>query len=572
MSEHVTEFRRALDVPRVPPEALQPPPEYFAWLYRPGATHRLNAVQERALYMAEAAGGLFANLAVGSGKTLITLLVAQVMRASRPVLMIPPSMLETLTRENERFSRSFIFNVVPRVVPYSMLSGQTNYGTEAEPLDILESLAPDLIILDEAHQLSAADSARTRRFLRYMKANPTTRLVCVSGTLAKTGLQDFAHLMEWALRQHCPLPCNWKALDTLGKAVNTGDDCFSLTAEDWRFVQPLVARFGSGVDLLTIGNPEHRRAEVRRALHERIKTAPGVVLTSESSVNVPLVVTEVTSLQTPPEIASALAECQATWKLPGGEEILSALELASRCKEIALGFHYFWEWGARGPDWSWLEARAEYRKALRLIIAKNKARLDTPGLIEKALESGRLDDNNLRALQAHWYAEAKRYLRETGQAEPPVKTRWLSHYLVQDVAERLQYLRSTGARAVVWYSHTAVAEKLAEIPGLVVIPPGKEVLAFDFVACSVDSHGTGHNLQRWPNSIILCPPSGGAMWEQVLGRSHRQGQSQAVNVLLYSHTPHLKHSLEVAGGRSNFIQDVFGQRQKFLNVTARHKI
>ena len=58
----------------------------------PAGTMGLKPVQNLALHWAKQQRGLIAPLAVGAGKTLLSLLVAPALGAQRPVLLVPPTM------------------------------------------------------------------------------------------------------------------------------------------------------------------------------------------------------------------------------------------------------------------------------------------------------------------------------------------------------------------------------------------------------------------------------------------------------------------------------------------------
>ena len=53
---------------------------------------------------------------------------------------------------------------------------------------------------------------------------------------------------------------------------------------------------------------------------------------------------------------------------------------------------------------------------------------------------------------------------------------------------------------------------------------GSEPPSGDTCVASVTVHGTGQNLQMYSNQIIVAPYMNGSLWEQLLGRTHRQGQ------------------------------------------------
>jgi hypothetical protein len=80
---------------------------------------------------------------------------------------------------------------------------------------------------------------------------------------------------------------------------------------------------------------------------------------------------------------------------------------------------------------------------------------------------------------------------------------------------------------------------------------------------SIQAHGTGKNLQKWSDAYVLEPPSGGAAWEQLLGRLHRQGQTaDAVIFAVAQHAPAFAHALRSARTDARYIEDVSGNRQK----------
>ena len=85
---------------------------------------------------------------------------------------------------------------------------------------------------------------------------------------------------------------------------------------------------------------------------------------------------------------------------------------------------------------------------------------------------------------------------------------------------------------------------------------------------SIRAHGTGVNLQAYNDSIILTPPSSGAVWEQLLGRMHRQGQeADQVTYTVYQHTEELIEALEKSIENASYIEKSMGQKQKLIYAT-----
>ena len=87
---------------------------------------------------------------------------------------------------------------------------------------------------------------------------------------------------------------------------------------------------------------------------------------------------------------------------------------------------------------------------------------------------------------------------------------------------------------LIWYEHTALAHALGQVTGGLSMERVKQPTALTQVTTphvaliSIRSHSQGKNLQAWGNHFIAHPLSDGARWEQLLGRSHRQGQKRKV--------------------------------------------
>ena len=95
---------------------------------------------------------------------------------------------------------------------------------------------------------------------------------------------------------------------------------------------------------------------------------------------------------------------------------------------------------------------------------------------------------------------------------------------------------------IVWTEHSLFAERLSRETGHPYFGPegldaqgGPIEGAHGPVIASVQANGTGRNLQRWHRNLITAPSPLAATWEQLLGRTHREGQAAddvEVDVLL----------------------------------------
>jgi len=140
---------------------------------------------------------------------------------------------------------------------------------------------------------------------------------------------------------------------------------------------------------------------------------------------------------------------------------------------------------------------------------------------------------------------------------PAVEAVWLDKYLI---TAALKAAHSAGPPPLIWYSHRAVAQELAR-GGLEVCPPGEYPRGpARPLAVSVASHGTGVNLQQWARSFVLCPPSGPAALEQLIGRTHRPGQeSDEVWVWLGAQVPYLRGAWVETSRRAAALGELTGQ-------------
>jgi hypothetical protein len=103
-------------------------------------------------------------------------------------------------------------------------------------------------------------------------------------------------------------------------------------------------------------------------------------------------------------------------------------------------------------------------------------------------------------------------LRDRG--EPDTEPVWIDQTLAQRAGE---LAKRQGA--LLWCTHRA----FGEAAGLPVIAP-KHNPEGGAAAVSVKAHGQARNLQAYSRNVFPAPLLNAGEWEQVLGRTHRQGQ------------------------------------------------
>jgi hypothetical protein len=501
---------------------------------------QLKPVQNLALHWAMEMRGLVAPLAVGAGKTAISLLISKVMGAQRPVLLIPPTMQIPLRREIEKLSEHFDIPKNIYILPYSQLS-------VAKSTDILEQqIKPDLVIADEAHMLKNPDSARVRRFLRLFRNFPNTRLVAMSGTFTSKSLKDYAHLAELALREGSPVPIETADLLAWSNVLDSGSQPQD---RDWSI-------FAAFSDLRHINDDTRRKDQAREVFRERFNATPGVVATREASVQCSLNLFE-RPLQTPTSVGAALDDLHRTWTRPDGEEMDSALALWRLGMQMSQGFYMRWVWPNGVVDWEWMEARSGWHREVRFVLQRNIAGMDSPLLVWNAVHRGTLTDPTVVAAFNRWEGQKHK-------PQPPTETVWLDDFLIQNA---LAWHREH-PKGLLWFNDrpTELALRAAGVPtyGAGEVPPldGSR----GGLALSIRSHGTGLNLQyAHHENLLLSFPSSGKTMEQLIGRTHRQGQPEdEVNVWYYRHTADALTAVQQAREAARYIQTTQGSPQKLV--------
>lgn len=502
------EFRRIEALPRrswepVDDDLVRLMTEY---LRRPGGTMSLRPVQAAALAEAHDLGGGFFPIGVGCGKALISLLAPVVMEAERPVLFVPADLREqTLRYVVPEMSKHWTLHPNLRVVGYSELSLLKNRS-------MLEEIRPDLIVLDECHMVKSTKAGRTRRLKRYLRASPTTRVVAMSGTVCSKSLKDYAHISAWALGAGSPVPSEYRTLIEWSGAI-----------DDVRPEERIL--------------PGALGPDPRGWFRSRLVETPGVVATGEDQLGTSLRVRPV-MFPTPDEVEDTLKSLRYAWEDPNGDPIAEATDLARKAKEISLGFWY--KWDPAPPD-DWIAARKAWMRYVRANIRHH----DT--------ELGVANASKDLAVWKDWKAQRAAF-------EINVRPIWLSMFAVTEAARWL----SKGP-GICWVDHVAFGEMLSRSSGFPYFGAGDDRIleAEGPVIASIRSHGQGKNLQRWSRNLIVSPPSSGKTWEQVVGRTHRLGQSSdEVIVDVFAHQPEMVASVVAAKRSAEYLEETLGSRQK----------
>ena len=538
------EFKRILALPRRKLD-LENVIDLTGHFRLPGGTLTLHPVQSAALIDAAEADGLVANVGVGRGKTLIGLLMPEALDAKQAVYLVESQLRGQLEREIADFyGRHFRLPLDRlRIVTYHQLSS-------AKTSDILENIGPDLIIIDEAHRLARPSSARTKRFLRYMRKHPECRIVAMSGTLFKRSIMDFAHFMELALRKNSPLPKSYPELKTWSAIVDT-EPAFRLMAGALR-------RFCKSED-----------EPVQEGFRRRLIETPGVVATQgEDSVDASLFVRRL-DLDIPESVQAEMRRLKQTWCI-GDEELEDAAAFARVQRELACGFYYQWVWPNGEKDQEWIDARRDWNKEVRERLKRSIQGQDSPMLLFNA--AMRYHDWVLKgspkpAPKNVWASDTwEKWVAVKGRFNPtpPSEPVWIDDFVV-DAA--IAWAHKQKEPAIIWYIHKAVGERIAGKGGFPHYGAGTDANESrdQVIVASIDSQGQGKNLQHFSKNLLTSFLPNGTKFEQVSGRTHRFGQkADSVQIDWYGHTHERIESMRRVYQECLEVKRVMGQPQKIL--------
>lgn len=529
-------------------------------LKTPDGTMALRPVQAISLYEAMEVGGLFGPVRVGGGKTLVTLLLPLVLEAKRPVLLLPATLVEKTWHDRKNLAAHWRLPTNIQIISYELLG-------LVQSAQKLEYIQPDLIVADECHMIKNHRAGRTRRVVRYMNARPETRFVGVSGTVMKGSVCDFAHLLRWALKDQAPIPATDDEVQAWADALDEKVNPLSRRRPEALFKLAGPAR-DRGKELAQLLD-EHEQDDMtraRRAFQSRLLETRGVVASARTDgVTCSL---RVSALEYQPSpvteqhignMRSGVVDAHGKyvvrpWTTPDGWTFSEAIEFRMYLRQLALGFHGVWD--PRPPP-EWVEARRDWAGFVRETLAESRT-LDTELQVVNAVDAGRLQTRTLGAWRA---------VRDTFTIQP--KDIWHDDAALDACASWME--REKG---IVWSEHRFFARRLAELTGapyyganglnergesITHVKPGRAIIA------SVQANATGRNLQMFSTNLVTSCPPGPAVMEQLIGRTHRDGQEAdevTVDILLgcREHADAFQRALDGARAAA----DTLGHDQKLL--------
>lgn len=507
---------------------------------------KLRDVQAKALFDLGTYRQGFFPLRVGTGKTLLSFLAPRMVGARQPLLILPASLIQKTDREWRKASADW------KVALHLQMRSYEFFG-RVSGSNWLDVHKPDVIIADECHKLKNRRAAVTRRVERYMKANPKTLFVPMSGTIMKKSIRDFAHLLEWSHGQSSPLPLYTATLIEWAEALDEGVNAFQQ-----RDPGVLLSLYkGETASIPPEDDTPNRQA--RRVFQKRAIATAGIVVadtTDDFTGSLEIDALEYTPNATTDANFKILRD---TMCRPDGWALTEAMQVWAVARQLALGMHYKWE---PDPPPEWMDARKQWAAFVRDTLSAPWALsqgVDSELQVANGVLRGEIEDEY--GVLEHW-----RKLKPTFTINP--KDVWHDDSALKVCQEWLK----THDRGIVWCEHQFFArtlEKLSAVPyygaqGLDSKGNFIQDHASGPVIASIAANCTGRNLQtQWHQNLVTAPPSDSERWEQLIARTHRPGQTEdSVTVdVLVGCREHLE-AIPRALNSSDIKTDLLGFSQK----------
>lgn len=506
-------------------------------LRTPGGTMRLRPVQAQALVEAHDHQGLFGPIRVSGGKTLISLLAPVVLEARAPVLIVPAALIEKTRTEARKLAQHWQLPTFLHIVSYQSLGRVSGAET-------LDRLNPDLIVCDEAHKLKNKRAAVTKRVSRFLSAHPETRVILLTGTISKRSLHDFAHLLAWSLKLRTPLPRHYNELEAWALAIDERPNSLN---------PPLHP--GAILKLVTEEDVGSVTQRARTAVRRRINDTPGVVTASGTGCEVSLRV-HGHVVQTSAQTADAFGMLRSRWETPDGWPLSDGFAIWRHARELALGF--FYAWTPRPPD-EWLKARKAWSSFCRKVLGDNRRNLDSEMQVALACKE-----------HPEWYGDGE--YKAWVAIRDTFKPNTVAVPFDDSVLNYCKIWAQDGG-GLIWCEHIDFARRLSSatsIPyfageGLDASGASIEDYAGKCAILSIEANREGRNLQRFSRNLVVSPPQQGDRWQQLLARTHRDGQEadEVICDVVISCAEHLD-AMRIMLSDAQYQEDITGDRQKLL--------
>ncbi len=503
------------------------------------------------------------------------------------------------------------------VVTYSQLSSKKN-------TDLLSRLKPDGVIADEAHKLKDPNATRTKRFFRifteeFMRetGKPKPLYVPMSGTITDNSIKEYAHHAKHALGEKGPVPLHEPTVDEWAGALDVADRptppgrLAILCSPGETVHQGYARRLFDTKGVITTSS-----ASVKCGLDIEAIEAPAL----PEKVNEHL--ENIREFEVRPDgEESDGAMTTANWAREMASGFYSywafpkEFKKYCKCPRPTPDAECLPSCEAQKLIKEWFAARKLYNRAVRMRLKYSREFMDSPDLLKhaairwfdgyehkglkypakteqqkprKTCPKCKTEINNIRCAcgwvapggpLATWDSSVELPSGEVVQAwpawaaikdkvDPDPRTKWVDDFLINACVEWGK--KNIG---IIWTEHKDFGRRVAKALGTEFYDGGGKDPETEkgnrSIVCSIKANAEGLNLQKiFYKNLVAHPPTAGLIWEQLLGRTHRQGQRQPeVECDIFLHTQECRRAFETARRRANYIQITTRTPQKLCLAT-----
>lgn len=477
-------------------------------LKKPGGSQELFPVQKRLLSRLMLNQRLLAEVGVGQGKTLPSMLAPRVLGLDSALLISRASIIRSQTKHDyESYGKHWDLPELD-IRSYEYLAHQKHY-------DHFENTQPKMVVLDEAHRAQNPTTAFGRRLIRYLQKRPEVPVLILSGTLLSLGVKRF-----W-----------FPALLGLPYDINPFPQDLT-RAEQWER-EPDIRPLAMQVSRL---RGEDCTQDTKIEIWTKLAECCGAVVSHKRacSASIDLYVHEVENSQDcqyKMDVAQAeydeLSRKSPT-KKRNSDGDLSALDVAKMALLTKIDLASY------GYETVWTEAKSQALKKAEFNWARLKQAYIEEGWVTSGGElASRAEQFGDSAVQAR---DTLRKLRAEFQGERDV--RWFCQKTLENIVRGICKVTKDKKPTLVFTPRVQLGVQLS---GLLTKSTGDQVDYFRshlmngqkktvmelFPRLGVVAQKAaleGANLQKYSRMIVIGATSSERDWEQLIGRMHRRGQ------------------------------------------------
>lgn len=505
------------------------------------------------------------------------------------------------------------------VVTYSELSSKKN-------TDLLARLKPDAVIADEAHKLKDPNAVRTRRFFDIFNetniaasGKPKPLYVPMSGTITDNSIKEYGHHAKHSLGEKGPVPLHEPTLDEWASALDVADRPASpgrlaiLCAPGETVHQGYARRLFDTKGVITTSS-----ASVKCGLDiEAIEAPPLPEQVKEHLTNI-------RELEVRPDgEESDGAMTTANWAREMASGFYSywafpkEFKKHCKCPRPTPETECLKDCAAVKLINEWFAARKLWNRAVRMRLKHAVVFMDSPDLLKHAAirwfdgyeHKGVKYPPKTKQQQPHHRCQKCKNVIDSVRCacgwispggplatwdsmvtlvdgvteveswpkwaaikdlvDPDPRTKWVDDFLINACVEWGK--KNVG---IIWTEHKDFGRRVAKLLKTEFYDGGGKDPELDAdgkktIVCSIKANAEGSNMQKaFYKNLVAHTPTAGLIWEQMLGRTHRQGQrADTVECDVFLHTEECARAFATARRRAFYIQTTTRTPQKLCLAT-----